>query len=55
MLEDSLEVDSLRQVQVILELVQEELEEGAEHRADLVVKLEELLRGVLVLLGVLGF
>ena len=55
MLEDSLEVDHMRQVQIILELVQEELEKGADHGADLVVKLEELLRWVLVLLGLLRF
>ena len=54
-LEDGLEVDGKRQVQVVLVLVQEELEEGAEHGADLVVELEELLRGVLVMLGVLRF
>jgi hypothetical protein len=41
-------------VQIILELVQEELYEGADHRADLVVKLEELLWWVLVLLGLLS-
>jgi len=54
LLEDLIEDDFMRQVQIILELVQEELYEGADHGADLVVKLEELLWWVLVLLGLLS-
>ena len=54
LLEDLIEVELMRQVQIILELVQEELYEGADHGADLVVKLEELLWWVPVLLGLLS-
>ena len=44
----------MRKMQIILELVHKELYKGADHGADLVVKLEKLLWWVLVLLGVLS-
>lgn len=52
--EDLLEVKLMRQVLILLEFVQEKLDQGADHGADLVVKFEELLRGVLVRLRQLG-
>ena len=54
LIEDLLEVKLMRQVLVLLEFVQEELDQGANHGPDLVDKLEELLRGVLVRLRQLG-
>ena len=49
-----LQIDFMRQVQVLLELMHKELDEGADHGPDLVVKLEGELRGLFVRLAQLG-